>query len=82
MARYSIHMLIVQHRAHQTTVTPEALFKSAIKAHFRFKFKLSCMRQNLESFRTTWCLGEAFARVDGNHLVLIHSNDVNRLHLL
>ena len=69
VARYSIHMLIVQHRAHQTTVTPEALFKSAIKAHLRFKFKLSCIRQNLESFRTTWCLGEVFARVDANRLV-------------
>ena len=69
VARYSIHTSIVQHRAHQTTVTPEALFKSAIKAHLRFKFKLSCIRQNLESFRTTWCLGEVFARVDANRLV-------------
>ena len=69
VARYSIHKSIVQHRAHQITVTPEALFKSAIKAHLRFKFKLSCIRQNHESFKTTWCLGEAFARVDGNRLV-------------
>ena len=53
VARYSIHTSIVQHRAHQTTVTPEALFKSAIKAHLRFKFILSCIRQNHESFKTT-----------------------------
>ena len=68
-ARYSIHTSIVQHRAHQTTVTPEALFKSAIKAHLRFKFKLSCIRRNHESVKTTWCLDEAFAKVYGNRLV-------------
>ena len=76
VARYSILTSIVQHRAYQTTVTPEALFKSAIKAHLRFKFKLYCIRQEQESFKTTWCLGEAFARVDGNHL------DVYKLLLL
>ena len=41
--RYSIHTSIVQHRAHKITVIPEALFKSAIKVHLRFKFKSGCL---------------------------------------
>ena len=69
VARFSIYKSAVNHRLHNVTVPPAAIFASIVKSHLRFQFKLYSSRQTLLNFEYQWCLAQAFAKVENDHLV-------------
>ena len=69
LARWAIHKSAVCHRVQNLSYLPETLFKTMVKSHLLFQFKLYMSRHTQYYFPFHWCLGQAFAKVDNGSLV-------------
>ena len=69
LARWAIHKSNVNYRVRNVTFPPDTLFRAIVKSHLRFQFKMYKSRNTQFHFRSYWCLGEAFAKVENGLLV-------------
>lgn len=70
LARWAIYKSAVNYRTKSLIYEPETLFKALVRSHLRFQYKLYRLRQTQYYFPYHWCLGQAFATVENDTLIL------------
>ena len=69
LSRWAIHKSGVNYRVHNSVISPETLFKTTVKAHLKFQYKLYRNRLSQYLFPFDWCIGEALAKIENEQLI-------------
>ena len=69
LTRWAIHKSSINYRVHNSVISPETLFRTTVKAHLKFQYKLYKNRLSQYLFPFDWCIGEALAKVEHEKLV-------------
>ena len=69
LAKFSIHKSATEHRLHQNTVPPAALFSSIVQAHIKWEYKRAQAQGTVYEFPFTWAINRALVSIENNCLI-------------